>query len=255
MTQKPIFIIGSPRSGTTLLRLILDSHPNISCGPETHFLSEFSKIVNSRWQQIEPFGFEKAYWNQKIASFFDSFQTEYAEKRGKKRWAEKTPKYTTMLDFINELFPDSQMIHIIRDGRDVVTSHRDRWGYQVAMRSINDWKTYVTMANEFGKKVPSDRYFELRYENLVTAPEETLRPLFDYLQEPWNPIVLKHNEVEHDMREAPTSTTTDKSRRTVSAKSAIYSSRVGAGKGELDPVLKAIFYFRAGKLMDELGYQ
>jgi hypothetical protein len=93
------------------------------------------------------------------------------------------------------------MIHIIRDGRDVVTSHRDRWGYKVAMRSINDWKTYVTMANEFGKKVSSDRYIEIRYEELVTQPENILRGLFTYLNEPWDPVVLKHNEVEHDMRE------------------------------------------------------
>lgn len=254
MAQKPIFIIGSPRSGTTLLRLILDSHPNISCGPETHFLSELSKIVNTRWEQVETFGFDKAYWHQKIASFFDSFQTEYAQKRGKGRWAEKTPKYTTMLDFINELFPDSQMIHIIRDGRDVVTSHRDRWGYKVAMRSINDWKTYVTMANEFGKKVSSDRYIEVRYEELVTQPENILRGLFTYLNEPWDPVVLKHNEVEHDMREVSPGDT-ENSRRTATAKSAIHSSRVGAGKGELDPLLKGMLYFRAGKLLNELGYQ
>lgn len=254
MAQKPIFIIGSPRSGTTLLRLILDSHPNISCGPETHFLVDLSKIVNARWEQVEAFGFDKAYWHQKIASFFDSFQTEYAQKRGKQRWAEKTPKYTTMLGFINELFPDSQMIHIIRDGRDVVTSHRDRWGYKVAMRSINDWKRYVTLATEFGKKMPSDRYIEVRYEDLVTQPEDILHGLFDYLGEPWDPIVLKHNEVKHDMREESLSVTDD-SRRTASAKSAIHSSRVGAGKSELDPLLKGMLYFRAGKLLNELGYQ
>jgi hypothetical protein len=69
MAQKPIFIIGSPRSGTTLLRLILDSHPNISCGPETHFLVDLSKIVNVHWEQVEAFGFDKAYWHQKLASF------------------------------------------------------------------------------------------------------------------------------------------------------------------------------------------
>ncbi len=254
MAQKPIFIIGSPRSGTTLLRLILDSHPNISCGPETHFLVDLSKIVKTHWEQVEAFGFDKAYWHQKTANFFDSFQTEYAQKRGKQRWAEKTPKYTTMLDFISELFPDSQMIHIIRDGRDVVTSHRDRWGYEVAMRSINDWKRYVTLATEFGKKVPSDRYIEIRYEDLVTQPEAILHGLFDYLGEPWDPVVLKHHEVEHDMRESSPGFTDD-SRRTASAKSAIHSSRVGAGKGELDPLLKGMLYFRAGKLLNELGYQ
>lgn len=251
---RPIFVIGSPRSGTTLLRLILDSHPNISCGPETHFLMGLATIVGERWELIQRFGFDKAYWHQRIAEFFDSFQMEYARKRGKRRWAEKTPRYTTILGFINDVFPDTQFIHIIRDGRDVVASHRDRWGYRSAMIATGLWRKYVTLARDFGRMLPDDRYHELRYEDLVSKSESVLRDMFDYLRERWDPAVLKYDTAEHDIGEQYAEFTA--SRRKVGGdESPIYRSRVGAGKNELDPFLSALFRYRSGTLYKELGYR
>ena len=71
--HRPIFIVGSPRSGTTLTQKLIDAHPNIACGPETHFLKDLQKIVTSHWPRICKYDFEKEYWNQKfLASFIHS---------------------------------------------------------------------------------------------------------------------------------------------------------------------------------------
>lgn len=253
-TQRPIFIIGCPRSGTTLLRLILDSHPNISCGPETKFLEDLETIVGKHWVRIERYGFEKSYWHQKMAEFFNSFQMEYTAKRGKQRWAEKSPNYTRKLGFINALFPNSQFIHIIRDGRDVVASHRDRWGYKAGIQATKTWGNDLKSAVKFGKKLPGNRYYELRYEELVKNTEKTLLPLFEFLQEPWDTNVLKYNETEHD--NAPEYETQAESRRqSNNDNSVIYTSQVGAGKRSFDPFLRVLFNLRCGALLKELGYQ
>lgn len=254
MGGNAIFIIGCPRSGTTLLRLALDSHPNISSGPETHFLVDLSKIMGQHWKRIRLFGFDEAYWYNKIADFFDSFQMDYARKRGKVRWCEKTPLYTAHLGFINRLFPDAQFLHIIRNGLDVVASYRDRWGYLSAMKAPRTWDKYIRMARAAAETILTDRYLELRYEELVSHPEDTLRRVLDHLNEPWDSAVLDYRRVEHDR--------TDKRdnfmqmRRTNGHdESAIYQSRVGAGASKLDPLLRMVVWLRAGPLMRELGYR
>ena len=251
---RPIFIIGSPRSGTTLLRLLLDSHPNISCGSETHFLTQMERIVGHNWYSIELFQFDKAYWHRKIAEFFDTFQSDYALSRGKHRWAEKTPQYTLRVEFINHLFPDCQFIHMIRDGRDVVTSHRDRWGFRSALASINAWRTYVQTAQCFGRSLPDDRYHELRYEALVDQPEAVMRRAFEYLHEPWVPEVLEYDQAAHDL--GPRHARHTATRRANSGDtSLIYQSRVGAGHRELEPLLSFLFHVKNGKLLRKLGYR
>src|SRR5205085_6800691 len=170
-SNRPIFIVGCQRSGTTLLRLMLDSHPNVSCGPETRFLQDFAKLTSESWDRLSLYGFPKSYWLDKSAEFFDSFQTEYAKSRGKTRWADKTPRYALSLGYINELFPASQIVHVIRDGRDVGASHRDRWGYWSAVKAVEKWQRYIRAARRVGERMPGDRYAEVRYEELVRDPE------------------------------------------------------------------------------------
>jgi hypothetical protein len=250
---RPIFIVGSPRSGTTLLRLMLDAHPHISCGPETSFLIDMERIVRHHWSHIELYGFSREYWRDKIARFFASFQVEYAARRGKRRWADKTPHYTPHMDFIAALFPDAQFVHIIRDGRDVVASCRQRWGYGSAFRGIQRWKAYVSAARAFGQRAPADQYHELRYEDLVANAEGVVRDLLAYLHEPWDERVLDYMRAPHDIQ--PTYPAHVCKRRISEAgQGSIYASRVGAWRRELDPVLKLAVYLWAGKLLRELGY-
>lgn len=250
----PIFVIGSPRSGTTLLRLMLDSHPTISCGEETHFLRDLRAALARNWSLIETYGFPRAYWIDRIRTFYTDFQADYLARRGKLRWAEKDPVYTLHLDFVDELFPDAQYVHLIRDAYDVVASFRERWGYRSALRVARaDWARYVGAGRAFGQRLPASRYCELRYEQLVAAPEPQMRRLLAFLGEPWNGSVLRFDEAQHDATERYRRFTADR-RRTAGESTAIYRSRIGAGRRELDPVLRRLLKRSAGDLLQELGY-
>src|SRR6266542_1835989 len=144
--RAPIFVVGCQRSGTTLLRLILDAHPNISCGPETRFLTDLAHVTTGSWKRLAQYGFPKQYWHEHIAGMFDAIKSDYARRAGKSRWADKTPRYALTLPFIDRLFPTCQVVHVIRDGRDVVASHRVRWGYLAALKAVRKWPHYVHSA-------------------------------------------------------------------------------------------------------------
>ncbi len=162
----PIFVIGSPRSGTTLLRLMLDSHPRISCGEETHFLRDLEAIVGRDWQLVRTYGLDREWWLDRIRALYEDFQTAVLSRSGKARWAEKDPTYTLHLPFIEELFPDALYVHLLRDGHDVVASFRDRWGYRSAARAARtEWARYVSAAQALGARLPHERFLE----DLLTA--------------------------------------------------------------------------------------
>jgi hypothetical protein len=234
--------------------MILDSHPRISCGEETKFLVEMESIVTRYWGLLSTYGFERAFWIERIRRMYLDFQAAYLERRGKARWADKTPTYTPRLEFIDELFPTAQYVHLVRDGHDVVASHRERWGWRAGARAANSiWVSYVRAARAFGRALPSDRFHELRYEDLVGSPEVTARALFAFLGEEWDPAVLQYQDRDHD--------TTDRHARFTEARRAeggedatIYRSRVGAGRRSLDPALHRLLHARAGALLTELGY-
>lgn len=250
--KRPIFIVGSPRSGTTLLRLVLDSHSRISCGPETQFLKGLAPIVGRRWEAMSRYGFDRDYWLDRIAALHSSPLEEYARRRGKQRWADKTPQYGRHLTFVDELYPDSQVVHVIRNGLDVVASHKERWGRERAVAATYAWRDYILTIREQSRALPRDRYTEVRYEALVGEPEATIRSVLQFLGEPWEDGVLEYDEHEHD--EAPSGAAYRARRHAAGDGGAVYSSRVGAGRRELDPVLKLLFWKRSGALQRSLGY-
>src|SRR5690242_14420656 len=79
----PIFVVGCQRSGTTMLRLMLDSHSQISCGPETRFLEDLERIVGADWKRLSQFGYSQEEWLRRIRSFFEGIQSDYARSRGR----------------------------------------------------------------------------------------------------------------------------------------------------------------------------
>jgi len=252
--DRPIFIVGCARSGTTLLRMMLDSHPRISCGEETKFLADLAPILGQHWRLLETYGYDRGWWLDRIRDFYGGFQEDYRERRGKVRWAEKTPTYTMHLDFVEALFPDAQYVHVLRDGHDVVASFRERWGYMAGVRAANSvWAHYVRTARTFGTALPPGRYHELRYEALVGDPEPTMRALLDFLGEPWDDQVLRFDEVRHDTTDHYAAFTADR-RRAGGDSAAIYRSRVGTGRQRLDPVLRGLLHRSSAGLLTELGY-
>jgi hypothetical protein len=253
--DSPIFIIGCGRSGTTLLRMMLDSHPRISAGEETKFLTDLQPIVGEHWRLLSAYGFSRAWWLDRIRAFYAGFQADYLARRSKQRWAEKTPGYTFHLDFIAELFPDAQYVHMIRDGRDVVASFRDRWGYKAGLRAANSvWRESVARARDFGSRLPEGRYQELRYEALVADPETEMRALLAFLGEEWDAQVLRYDEVAHDTTERYAAYTAERRAAAGGRGAAIYRAGAGKGRRKLDPALRAVLMRSSGKLLADLGY-
>ena len=201
MDNKPIFIVGCPRSGTTLLRVILDSHPNICSGPETHLIVPINNLYNyttKNWMLLEPFGLKKEEFERKISEVLSVFTENYTTLKNKKRWAEKTPNNIFYLDFIYKIFPNCQIINIIRDGRDVVTSLKNRRGFTVEPYIIRKWNQSIRLTLKYRELFDKNTYYEVRYEDLVTNPEVELKKIMRFLQEEWTPVLLNHNKVEHD---------------------------------------------------------
>ena len=251
----PIFVIGSPRSGTTLLRLILDSHPHISCGEETHFLRDLESVVGRNWDLVATYGLSREWWIEHLRGLYDTFQAEVLARDGKSRWAEKDPTYTLHLPFIEELFPSAVYIHLLRDGHDVVASFRDRWGYKSAARAARtEWARYVHAARALGRRLPPARFLELRYEQLVTDPEAQGQRLFEFLGEPWDPSVLEFDPRDHSATERYQWFSAQQ-REAGGEERTIYRSRVGTGAASLDPLLRTILRRRHGALLRELGYE
>lgn len=249
----PIFVVGCQRSGTTMLRLILDSHPRISCGPETRFLEDMERIVGSDWKRLSQYGFPREEWLHRIAAFFGGIQTDYAHSRGKERWADKSPRYAMKLPFLMELFPDAQVVHVIRDGRDVAVSHRKRFGYWSSVKSAVKWPRYIREARAAARQLPESQYHELRYEELVSDQEATLRRLMDFLGEEWDPALLEFDKHSHDVP-ARYHAQASSRRADEGTSSAVYASRVGSFRRELDPAVRLLFRVTSHRLLKQLGY-
>jgi hypothetical protein len=252
VNDAPVFIVGCQRSGTTLLRLMLDSHPEISCGPETRFLADLGRITGSEWERFSLYGFPKEYWYQRFADLFGGFQHDYAAARGKRRWADKTPMYALHLDLLDAVFPDAQVVHIIRDPRDVVISHRERFGYWSALKAVAKWPRYVEQARMLGGQLGHERYHEVRYEALVRDPATTMRALLTFLGEAWSDAVLDPDAHPHDVLDRYPAFSA--ARRRAGDNAAIYRSRVGAHRRRLDPLLAIAVRVGCGLRARELGY-
>lgn len=204
--SSPIFILGFMRSGTTLLSFILDSHPNIAIGRETHIMKAIeqlygdagddenptNKFVVRRW--YERYGLSREQFTDYIRDFLDRFFGDYARRQGKKRWGEKTPQHTEYCDLINEIFPNAQFIHIVRDPRAVAYSLQ-KWKIS-AQDCAERWRRENNRLIDFGKKLPKNRYLLVRYEDLVMNAEASIRQVLNFLGEPWDARVLHHERIE-----------------------------------------------------------
>jgi Sulfotransferase family len=249
---RPIFVVGCPRSGTTMMRAILNAHPHISCGPETGFL-----LGLNRWERRHPdtparFGSSREEFHRQARALLDDLHESLAAVEGKQRWADKTPTHAIILDFIDALYPTCQVIHMVRDPVDVIDSERRKHGLQRARRTSADWPRHVAAARHFGQTHPPDRYLEIRYEHLVQDPEKVLRDMFAWLGEPWSSEVL-----EFRTHRPPDETSEDVTARPGyrgDRAPGVFSSSVGSGHRHLSSMLIALPIRWSGGLMHELGY-
>lgn len=263
MNKKPIFIIGCPRSGTTLVRVILDSHPNICCGPETQIippLEEFNKKVDETWKMLAPYGVDKKTQMEKVGEFFSIFPEHYMREKKKIRWAEKTPTNIYHTDFIKKMFPDCQFIHIIRDGRDVIASFKKRWGSKTIFYGMKQWNKSMNLTPTLREKYGKDEYIEVRYEDLVSNPEPVIRKIIEFLNEPWTPSLLEHHKQKHDYwfnikTGKNVDKKTEKKPNRHSPSKPIFTSSVGSWRKELNIFEKPLVTVKLGKNLKKMSYK
>jgi hypothetical protein len=204
-------VVGAGRSGTTLLRLMLDAHPRLAIPPETHFIPRlaeafpegeltgegFAAALESerRWGD---FGLDAAELAAelgdarpvRLADALRAFYAAYARARGKERWGDKTPGYSAAMVTIQGLLPEAHFIHLIRDGRDVAVASAERNGRPLR-KTIRVWGRHVSDAR--AQRVRLRHYTELRFEDLVSEPEAQLRRLCEYLDLEWDPAMLAYH--------------------------------------------------------------
>jgi hypothetical protein len=215
----PFFIVASARSGTTMLRIILNRNSRVAVPPESRFITEL-------WQgsaQVDPDDFLQrlskhprfAAWDLPISMVGEELGTDppvsyqdaisaayraYARSKGKDRWGDKTPRYVEHIPFLAELFPSSRIIHLVRDGRDVALSYADvTFGPKTVAQSAHLWERRVSAGLRDGRPLGPDRYLELRYEDLVEDPEAQLKQLCDFIEITFEPAMLEDAGTQDDV--------------------------------------------------------
>lgn len=282
-------IVGSPRSGTTLLRLMLDAHPDLTIPPETGFLvmrpespragetdaDAFARRLTSYppdapgWADFLLSSDEFARRIGLLAPFspsggFRVFYRMYAERFGKPRWGDKTPMYGHHLREIEALLPEARFIHLIRDGRDAAVSLRRQWfspGSDMATQA-RFWRDNVRNARREG--AACRHYLEVHYEDLVRDPSAVLKRICTFIDLRWDERVLTHHREaaarleEHQGRRRSDGSLllTSEARRRQQASSANIPSpaKIAQWRQALTREEQRVFSEEAGALLIELGY-
>lgn len=214
ITDPPIFIVACPRSGSSLLRRIIDSHSRIACPPESHFLRPVLDGLADRRSMVglESMGFGRDVVLARTRVFVERFFLDYAAANTKARWADKTPLYVDYLDQLDELFAGTpRYVMLYRHGLDVAFSLTEVFGedlYTLTPATSRDdhklirtaaryWSDRVERMQRFQRAHP-DRTMAVRYDRLVTEPLPVLQSLFAFLGEPFEAQTLDFNAQHHD---------------------------------------------------------
>jgi hypothetical protein len=289
-TERPPvpFIVGVGRSGTTMLRLMLDSHPQLTIPPETHFVPDLIDAIEDGadperavevMQSVRQWGdlhIEPAEAIERFRALDDfnagdalrAFYAIYAERQGKPRWGEKTPAYVRNMRKIEKALPEARFIHVIRDGRDVALS---RWKRTLgdgekapAGQVAEGWQRRIRRAQKQGRRL--EHYLELRYEDLVTDTEPNLRRIAEFLELEWDPVMLtfyeraadRMSEMARDLPAVegkPTRPGDERMQAHAMTQKPPDPSAMYRWKERMSPEDVAAFDAAAGELLSELGYE
>lgn len=218
-TNRPVFVIGCPRSGTTLLTLMLSSHSRIAIPPETRFLLEVFRqrhdfgdltvrrnrrrlgraLTRTRGTKFRHLGLDRKQVRRAVVasqptmgSAIGAVYRTYARSQDKPRWGDKRPSYVRNVDVLRELWPDAQFVHLVRDGRDCVASLTQmRWWPHGIYGAVATWVHSVDLARRAQRRLPADAFLEVRYEDLVADPRAQLERLCAFLGEEFEETMLQ----------------------------------------------------------------
>lgn len=269
-------MVGCGRSGTSLLRSILDAHPDLAVSHEGRFIAN---VARHRARYERPEGFDVAAFCRDVASdravgrnlglnaadvaaavdgdpvvsVADAVRriyTSFAARRGKTRYGDKMPGYVLHLPVLAGVFPEARVVHIIRDGRDVALSSMAIEGHhQDPVPLALNWVQRVRTGRSDGRGLGPDRYREVRYEALLEDPEASVVALCSFLGLDYDPAMLRFFE---DRSKQPT-------RVRANPRHARLNEPVSHGtrswRTQMKPEDLAVFEAVAGPLLTELGYE
>ena len=265
-----LFIVGRGRSGTTLIRSQLDTHPDLAVVNENHAMAT---LVRKRRSYETARGFDAQALVGDIrrnTSFFRLEMTPedvgralseasprsladavraiyrfYAARRGKSRYADKNPNNVLHVGPIAELFPEARFLHVIRDGRDSTLSYlAASFGPTNVAEAALYWRRFVGHGRREGLALGPDRYRELRYEDLLADPEKELRAICAFIGLPFDDAMLRYYERAHEL--------IDKDHPNLGRPP---TKGIRDWRREMDPGDVVLFEALAGDLLDELGYE
>lgn len=201
----PLFFIGGmPRSGTTLLRVMLDAHPDIRCGGETRVIPRMLNMRNM-WLKA-PFEVERlleaGVTSDVIDNAIGEFVLEIIVRHGRpaKRLCNKDPFTLKHATYIKGLFPNAQFLFVIRDGRAVAHSIVSRkvtisgFDYTSYRDSIIRWNSATESMYNQCQSLGDKICLPVHYEDLVLHPEKTMRKVMEFLKINWSETVLHHED-------------------------------------------------------------
>jgi hypothetical protein len=274
--DRPIIVVGCPRSGTTLLQVMLHAHPRIAIPPETRFVLTGYKnrhrfgdladpvrrraladwIVRRRQTFFHELGLSADDVTARIVagpptlgSAFAVVLRAYADRFGKPRWGDKRPAYLQHLPVICRLFPDAQVVNIVRDGRDCVASLKSMpWNRKNIYQSIATWTQGVDNGRWAARSLGPGSYFEMSYERLVGDPRPELARLCAFLGEEYDEAmavpaalassVIPQRKSWHDALRGPVTT-----------------ARVGTWRDRLEPWEAGLCELAMRERLVSLGYE
>jgi Sulfotransferase family len=217
--NSPFFIVGAGRSGTTLLRLILTGHSRLHILPETWFIrslvqrfplhgvltpaevDEAVKIIveHYRWPDMEISSEDFRQWagsliDPTLSDVVGLVYRHHLARSGKPRFGDKTPNYFAIIPQLSELFPGARFIHLIRDGRDVAISSIDAGWARYYEHDTFPWSLAMASRRSYRGTTYEAQILDVRYEDLMRSPEETVRRICSFLGEAFEPAMLEYQQ-------------------------------------------------------------
>jgi len=221
--QNPIFVVGAQRSGSTLLRLILNAHSEIAIPEEARFLMPLLKkkylhhsfsgeslkalieylSLNPQfklWHYDSTELFEQLFQMDSLTvkELMDCMYTSYSKSENKSRWGDKSLFFRS-IDILYGMFPNSRFIHIVRDGRDVFHSWRkmDPSKDNVAVTAL-DWYYKLYRIERSFNRLPQENRMTIRYEDLLQQPQTTIHSLCSFVGLDYQPGMLDFYQRSHN---------------------------------------------------------
>lgn len=272
---RPFFIVGSGRCGSTLLRAMLEAHPSVHIPPESRLgpvVQEYRRYSRLPWNVLlrillAPLEYDRAWelWELGMGPLFQELQglpfedktlaavldTLYrahtrVHKPSAVRWGDKSPPNTPHLAALSAVFPDLQVVHLLRDGRDVVRSFMDVSDAGLPYFA-HLWLRGVRTAQAFGARHPA-QYLEIRYEDLVRETNVTIQRVASFLGLPFDDRMLRYHEADlrlGDVAEHP---------RLHGVWQPVYESSLGRWRTTFDARQIAELERLLGPTLADLGY-